>query len=162
MAAATQSQLAAVQQLQARTEEEPMLGEQLKMVQQRLERGSPSGLVPVSSRITDIQPAIAEKSDSISEATSKTFGNQLNDSNSNQAQSLARQRKHRRMANQITKDFKCMYCEKFYGSSAAAIMHMRKKHKEGTKQEIERRSGIRVNEILKKNIQRWKIIKSLR
>ena len=45
-----------------------------------------------------------------------------------------------------------MYCEKFYGSSAAAIMHMRKKHKEGTKQEIERRSGIRVNEILKKNV----------
>ena len=56
------------------------------------------------------------------------------------------------MANQITKDFKCMYCEKAYGSSAAAIMHMRKKHKEGTKQEIERRSGVRVNEILKKNI----------
>ena len=45
-----------------------------------------------------------------------------------------------------------MYCEKFYGSSAAAIMHMRKKHKEGTKQEIERRSGIRVNEILKKQV----------
>lgn len=42
-----------------------------------------------------------------------------------------------------------MYCEKFYGSSAAAIMHMRKKHKEGTKQEIERRSGIRVNDILR-------------
>ena len=56
------------------------------------------------------------------------------------------------MANQITKDFKCMYCEKFYGSSAAAIMHMRKKHKEGTKQEIERRSGIRVNDILKKQV----------
>ena len=43
-------------------------------------------------------------------------------------------RKHRRMASQIKKDFKCMYCEKFYGSSAAAIMHMRKKHEEGTKQ----------------------------
>jgi predicted Ser/Thr protein kinase len=44
-----------------------------------------------------------------------------------------RVRKHRRMANQIIKEYKCMYCEKFYGSSAAAIMHMRKKHKEGTK-----------------------------
>ena len=41
-----------------------------------------------------------------------------------------------------------MYCEKFYGSSAAAIMHMRKKHKEGTKQEIERSRGIRVNDML--------------
>ena len=31
-------------------------------------------------------------------------------------------------------------------------MHMRKKHKEGTKQEIERRRGIRVNEILKSQV----------
>ncbi len=45
-----------------------------------------------------------------------------------------------------------MYCDKFYGSSAAAIMHMWKKHKEGTKQEIERRKGIRVNEVLKSKI----------
>lgn len=64
----------------------------------------------------------------------------------------ARLRKHRRMANQIKKEYKCFYCEKFYGSSAAAIMHMRKKHKEGTKQEIERRRGIRVNEILKSQV----------
>ena len=56
------------------------------------------------------------------------------------------------MANQIKKEFKCMYCEKFYGSSAAAIMHMRQKHQEGTKQEIEKRSGIRVNDILRKQV----------
>lgn len=31
-------------------------------------------------------------------------------------------------------------------------MHMRKKHKEGTKQEIERRRGISVKEILKSQI----------
>jgi len=61
-------------------------------------------------------------------------------------------RKHRRMANQIKKEFKCFYCEKIYGSSAAAIMHMRKKHKEGTKQEIERKRGIRVNDILRNQI----------
>ena len=42
-------------------------------------------------------------------------------------------KKRRRMASQIKKEYKCMYCEKFYGSSAAAIMHMRKKHHEGTK-----------------------------
>ena len=52
------------------------------------------------------------------------------------------------MANQIKKDFKCMYCDKVYGSSAATIMHMRNKHKEGTKQEIERKRGIRVNDVL--------------
>ena len=56
------------------------------------------------------------------------------------------------MANQIKKEFKFMYCEKFYGSSAAAIMHMREKHKEGNKQEIERKRGIRVNEILKSQV----------
>ena len=71
----------------------------------------------------------------------------------NQALSLSNKaRKHRRMANQISKDYKCMYCDKYYGSSAAAIMHMRKKHKEGTKQEIERRSGIRVNDILRNQV----------
>lgn len=63
-----------------------------------------------------------------------------------------RVRKHRRMANQIIKEYKCMYCEKFYGSSAAAIMHMRKKHKEGTKQEIERKRGIRVNDVLRNQV----------
>jgi len=31
-------------------------------------------------------------------------------------------------------------------------MHMRKKHKEGTKQEIERKRGIRVKEILKSQV----------
>ena len=59
-----------------------------------------------------------------------------------------RMRKNRRMANQISKNYKCMYCDKYYGSSAAAIMHMRNKHKEGTKQQIERGRGIRVNDIL--------------
>ena len=53
--------------------------------------------------------------------------------NNSQGAAQQRMRKHRRMANQINKEYKCMYCEKFYGSSAAAIMHMRKKHKEGTK-----------------------------
>lgn len=61
----------------------------------------------------------------------KTSGNQQNQIREDQMS--GRVRKHRRMASQITKEFKCMYCEKFYGSSAAAIMHMRKKHKEGTK-----------------------------
>ena len=63
-----------------------------------------------------------------------------------------RARKIRRTANMIKKEYKCFYCEKFYGSEAAAIMHMRKKHKEGTKQEIERRRGIRVKEILKSQV----------
>ena len=53
------------------------------------------------------------------------------------------------MACQISKEFNCMYCDKVYGSSAAAIMHMRQKHQEGTKQEIERRSGVRINDILR-------------
>lgn len=65
---------------------------------------------------------------------------------------MGRGKKIRRTANQIMKEFKCFYCEKFYGSEAAAIMHMRKKHKEGTKQEIERRRGIRVKEILKSQV----------
>jgi hypothetical protein len=33
-----------------------------------------------------------------------------------------------------------------YGSEAAAIMHMRNKHKAGTKQDIERDTGISVRE----------------
>ena len=41
-----------------------------------------------------------------------------------------------------------MHCDKCYGSEAAAIMHMRQKHDEGTKQEIERKKGIRVHEEL--------------
>ena len=64
----------------------------------------------------------------------------------------SRIRKIRRTASQINKEYKCFYCDKFYGSEAAAIMHMRKKHKEGTKQEIERRRGIRVKEILKNQV----------
>ena len=43
-----------------------------------------------------------------------------------------------------------MHCDKCYGSEAAAIMHMRQKHSEGTKQEIERKRGIRVHEELLK------------
>ena len=43
-----------------------------------------------------------------------------------------------------------MHCDKYYGSEAAAIMHMRQKHEEGTKQEIERKRGIRVHEELLK------------
>ena len=43
-----------------------------------------------------------------------------------------------------------MHCDKCYGSEAAAIMHMRQKHEEGTKQEIERKRGIRVHEELLK------------
>ena len=43
-----------------------------------------------------------------------------------------------------------MHCDKTYGSEAAAIMHMRQKHEEGTKQEIERKRGIRVHEELLK------------
>ena len=57
-------------------------------------------------------------------------------------------RKHRRTASQIRKDFTCMHCDKRYGSEAAAIMHMRQKHDEGTKQEIERKKGIRVHDKL--------------
>ena len=44
----------------------------------------------------------------------------------------------RRTASEITKEFKCFHCDKFYGSEAAAVMHMRKKHSEGTKQDMER------------------------
>ena len=61
-----------------------------------------------------------------------------------------RQRKHRRMANEIVKDFKCLYCDKLFGSEAATVLHMRVKHKEGTKQEIEQRTGKRLNEELRK------------
>lgn len=43
----------------------------------------------------------------------------------NVSNGAAKTRKHRRTANQITKDFKCMHCDKCYGSEAAAIMHMR-------------------------------------
>ena len=59
-------------------------------------------------------------------------------------------RKPRRTANQISKDFKCLYCDKRYGSEAAAIMHMRQKHDEGTKQQIEKERGIKVCEELKR------------
>jgi hypothetical protein len=52
----------------------------------------------------------------------------------------------RRVATQIQKDFKCFFCVKTYGSEAAAIMHMRNKHKAGTKQDIERGTGISVRE----------------
>jgi len=34
----------------------------------------------------------------------------------------------RRTAGQIAKEFHCFFCEKMYGSEAAAIMHMRNKH----------------------------------
>ena len=51
----------------------------------------------------------------------------------------------------IPKDFKCWYCEKSYGSEAAAVMHMRNKHNVGTKQDIERETGIRVRESLLAN-----------
>ena len=57
-----------------------------------------------------------------------------------------KQRTVRRVATQIQKDFKCFFCPKTYGSEAAAIMHMRNKHKAGTKQDIERGTGISVRE----------------
>lgn len=57
-----------------------------------------------------------------------------------------KQRTVRRVANQISKDFKCFFCTKTYGSEAAAIMHMRNKHKAGTKQDIERDTGISVRD----------------
>ena len=44
-----------------------------------------------------------------------------------------KQRKYRRMANEIQKDFKCLYCDKKFGSEAATVLHMRNKHSEGTK-----------------------------
>ena len=53
--------------------------------------------------------------------------------NNSQGAAQQRMRKHRRMANQINKEYNCMYCEQFYGSSAVAVTHMRKKHKEGKK-----------------------------
>ena len=61
-----------------------------------------------------------------------------------------KQRKHRRMAIEIKKEFKCLYCDKFYGSEAAAIMHMRTKHMEGTKAEIEQRTGKSLNSELRR------------
>ena len=39
----------------------------------------------------------------------------------------------RRTAGQISKEFRCFFCEKMFGSEAAAIMHMRNKHQAGTK-----------------------------
>ena len=57
-----------------------------------------------------------------------------------------KQRTIRRVATEISKDFKCIFCQKSYGSEAAAIMHMRNKHKAGTKQDIERGTGISVRE----------------
>jgi hypothetical protein len=50
------------------------------------------------------------------------------------------------VATLISKDFKCFFCTKTYGSEAAAIMHMRNKHKAGTKQDIERGTGISVRD----------------
>jgi hypothetical protein len=44
-----------------------------------------------------------------------------------------RKRTIRRIATQIQKDFKCLFCHKTYGSEAATIMHMRNKHHSGTK-----------------------------
>lgn len=64
--------------------------------------------------------------------------------------SSLRQRKHRRLATEIQKDFKCLYCDKPYGSEAATVLHMRNKHKEGTKQEIEQRTGKRLGDELRK------------
>ena len=52
----------------------------------------------------------------------------------------------RRIATQIQKDFNCFFCAKTYGSEAAAIMHMRNKHNSGTKQDIERETGISVRQ----------------
>ena len=56
-------------------------------------------------------------------------GNSANMSQNKEGQqgsnNASKTRKHRRTANQITKDFKCMHCDKCYGSEAAAIMHMR-------------------------------------
>ena len=60
-----------------------------------------------------------------------------------------KQSKRRRVANQIHKEYKCMHCDvKWYGTEAACIMHMRKKHKEGTKGEIEKREGMSIAELL--------------
>lgn len=58
-------------------------------------------------------------------------------------------KKHRRMASQINKEYKCLYCKKCYGSIAAMVMHMRKKHNEGTKQELERKFGMKLHDILR-------------
>lgn len=55
-----------------------------------------------------------------------------------------KQRTLRRTAGEIQKEFNCIFCDKMYGSEAAAIMHMRNKHKAGTKQDIERDTGISV------------------
>lgn len=57
-----------------------------------------------------------------------------------------KQRTIRRVATDIQKDFKCIFCQKVYGSEAAAIMHMRNKHNVGTKQDIERTTGISVRD----------------
>lgn len=61
-----------------------------------------------------------------------------------------KQRKHRRLAIEINKEFNCLHCNKSYGSEAATVMHMRQKHGEGTKQEIEQRTGKRMCDELRK------------
>ena len=55
-----------------------------------------------------------------------------------------KQRTVRRIATQIQKDFRCLFCPKVYGSEAATIMHMRNKHQSGTKQDMERETGVSV------------------
>lgn len=67
---------------------------------------------------------IMERVNSVKNSGSRGSGN---------GQPGARARKIRRTANMINKEYKCFHCEKFYGSEAAAIMHMRKKHNEGNK-----------------------------
>ena len=59
-----------------------------------------------------------------------------------------KQRTLRRTANEIKKDWQCQFCEKCYGSEAACIMHMRNKHGTGTKQDMERETGLSIRENL--------------
>lgn len=42
----------------------------------------------------------------------------------------------RRTASQIVKQYQCLFCPKRFGSEAANIMHMRKKHNMGTKTDM--------------------------
>lgn len=70
-------------------------------------------------------------------ASSDIFSQQAyTESNQTLSRVTHQKRQHRtvrRTASEIQKSFKCFHCEKYYGSEAAAVMHMRKKHAEGTK-----------------------------
>lgn len=54
----------------------------------------------------------------------------------NASKTREKKKTKRRTANEIVKQYQCLFCAKRFGSEAANIMHMRKKHNMGTKTEM--------------------------